>query len=166
MKLVIIGAALLLAVSGCAKEPEGEGVASAGGISAQQSADPANPAANPQERVLQFVACMREQGVDVPDPDPGDATGKSALRLDAAGADKATVGAAMEKCHRYLPEGGERAERTPAEIEDLRRFAQCMRDNGQPQWPDPLPDGSFDGDALGPINKDDAVIRAAIEKCR
>jgi hypothetical protein len=30
-----------------------------------------------------------------------------------------------------------------ADLARLVRFAQCMRDNGIPEWPDPKPDGSF-----------------------
>jgi hypothetical protein len=29
------------------------------------------------------------------------------------------------------------------DMANLRHFAQCMRDNGIPEWPDPKPDGTF-----------------------
>lgn len=31
----------------------------------------------------------------------------------------------------------------PGDVEALRQFAQCARQNGFPDWPDPKPDGSF-----------------------
>jgi hypothetical protein len=47
------------------------------------------------------------------------------------------------------------------------QYAQCMRANGVPNFPDPGPDGRF---ALthgeGGINQDDPKFRAASEKCR
>ena len=159
-----------LAVSGCAKPPEGEGVASAGsvaGVSAQQSADPDRPSDNPDERVRQFVSCMRANGVDVPDPEPGDKTGKTALRFESvSGVDKSKLVAAMEKCNKYLPAGGQTLRLTPEELEQARQFAQCMRENGVPNWPDPDADGTFKTDSLAEIKKDDPSVQAAIEKCR
>ena len=48
-----------------------------------------------------------------------------------------------------------------------RLYAQCMRSNGVPDFPDPGPDGKF---ALthgeGGVNQDDPEFRAATEKCR
>jgi hypothetical protein len=41
------------------------------------------------------------------------------------------------------PEAEERRPPGPEDIEAMRRFAECMRDNGAPDWPDPLPDGSW-----------------------
>jgi hypothetical protein len=32
---------------------------------------------------------------------------------------------------------------TPAQVDQLRRFAQCMREHGMPEWPDPKADGTF-----------------------
>jgi len=168
MRFVIITATALLALAaGCSKQPEGDGVASAGGVAAaQQSGQPINPADNPEERVRQFVTCMRENGVNVPDPEPGDTVGKSAMQFDANGLDKSKLNAAMEKCLPYLPGGGEDFIMTPERLEATRRMAQCMRENGLPNFPDPLPDGSFDGDQMGGIGKDSPAFRAARDKCR
>lgn len=168
MRFVIITAtALMVLAAGCSKQPDGEGVASAGGgVAAQQSGESIRPADNPAERVRQFVACMRENGVNVPDPEPGDTVGKSAMQFDDTGLDKAKVNAAMEKCIRYLPGGGENFIMTPEQIEATRRMAQCMRENGVPNFPDPLPDGSFDGDQMSQINKNDPAFLTARDKCR
>ena len=48
-----------------------------------------------------------------------------------------------------------------------RLYAQCMRANGVPDFPDPGPDGQFGlthGD--GGVNQDAPEFRAATEKCR
>lgn len=165
-KFVVFSAAMVILAAGCAKSPTGEGVASAGGISAQQSADPERPSDNADERVLQFVTCMRANGVDVPDPEPGDKTGKTALRFDSGAIDKSELMPAMEKCHKYLPAGGENIRLTPEQLEGARRLAQCMRDNGVPAWPDPDAEGNFKADSLTEIRKDDPAVQAALEKCR
>jgi hypothetical protein len=44
------------------------------------------------------------------------------------------------------------------------QFAQCMRDNGVPDFPDPDPDGRFRG--TGHEQQNDPTFRAAQEKCR
>jgi hypothetical protein len=168
MKLVIFSTVVVLAIGGCARPSEEEGVATAAGISATQSADPDRPSENPQERVRQFVACMRANGVDVPDPESDDRTGKTALRFDDAitAAEKAEIVAAMEKCNKYFPSGGENIRLTPEHVESARRFGQCMRDNGVPAWPDPDADGNFKTDSLTAVRKDDPAVQAALEKCR
>jgi hypothetical protein len=50
---------------------------------------------------------------------------------------------------------------------DGRQYAQCMRDNGVPSFPDPGPDGRFAiGHGQGGIDQDDPKFRAAAETCR
>ena len=45
-----------------------------------------------------------------------------------------------------------------------RAYAQCMRDNGVPDFPDPDPDGRLRGPAHE--QQDDPKFRAAMETCR
>jgi hypothetical protein len=55
-------------------------------------------------------------------------------------------------------------ETAPAEDqEQARKFAQCIRDNGVPDFPDPDPNGRF---SEGGHDPDDPTLRAAQEKCR
>ncbi len=153
------------ALNACAKQ-DGEGIPTANGQGGQAHNDPDKPSDNPEERVRQFVGCMRAEGIDVPDPEPGDATGKSALRFAHEGSiDKTKLSKAMEKCDRFMPGGGENVRLTPEQIDAQRAFAQCMRDNGHLDWPDPDPrTGGFGADFQ--VNKDDPNVRATIEKCR
>jgi hypothetical protein len=53
---------------------------------------------------------------------------------------------------------------TAADVPKLRTFAKCMRDNGEPDWPDPRADGSFPGQDLRQGKT--PQFRAAIEACR
>ena len=127
--------ALLLAVTACAEQPGGQGVASVGNASSGPSAT-AIPAAglSRQERALKFVQCMREQGIDLPDPDPE--TGRVMMRF-GPGTDRAKVEAAQEACKAYSPSGEGPGQGDPQAAENMRKFAQCMRDNGVPHFPDP-----------------------------
>ena len=48
--------------------------------------------------------------------------------------------------------------------EAVRAYAQCIRDNGVPDFPDPDPDGRVRGP--GHEQQDDPKFRAAMETCR
>jgi hypothetical protein len=50
-----------------------------------------------------------------------------------------------------------------AGLEQARKFAQCIRENGVPDFPDPDPNGRF---SEGDHDQDDPALRAAQEKCR
>lgn len=53
---------------------------------------------------------------------------------------------------------------TAADVPKLRVFAKCMRNNGQPDWPDPRPDGSFPGQDLRQGKT--PQFRAAMQACQ
>lgn len=52
---------------------------------------------------------------------------------------------------------------TAADVPKLRTFAKCMRDNGEPNWPDPRTDGSFPGPDLRQGKT--PQFRAAMDAC-
>ena len=56
----------------------------------------------------------------------------------------------------------------PVDPEEAGRlYAQCMRDNGVPDFPDPGADGQFSlSHGEGGIDQDDPKFRAAMETCR
>lgn len=56
---------------------------------------------------------------------------------------------------------------TAADLAKLRQFAQCMRQNGVPDWPDPRADGSFplQGTPLGGEGKSTRVV-GGFQACR
>jgi hypothetical protein len=51
------------------------------------------------------------------------------------------------------------------EVKAARAFAQCMRDNGLPDYPDPDPNGQS-GAGHEAFNRDDPKVKAATERCR
>jgi hypothetical protein len=158
--LVLAGAA-----AGCAAGDDGAGVATVGG--AGDNAASASPTPSPmsdEERRVKFAQCMREQGVELPDPETEG--GRVAIRAPE-GTDPKRVEAAMEKCRQYLPNGGERRTASPEQIEQARRLAQCMRENGVPDFPDPDPEGGLRllASPGGRLNPNDPTFKAAREAC-
>jgi hypothetical protein len=143
-----------------------------------------------QTALLSFAKCMRDNGVDFPDPTfgsngrpifngNGSAGGGSssgpAQVLNIGGVqlngDDPKVKAAMSRCQPILQKA--RPQQTPeqqqAQQQAALKYAQCMRQNGI-NMPDPTfgPNGEIQiqvqGGAGGAPN--DAKFRAADEKCR
>ncbi|MFB7469468.1 hypothetical protein [Kitasatospora sp. NPDC056184] len=109
-----------------------------------------------------FAKCMRDNGVpEFPDPE---ANGSMVV---PEGTDKSKIDAAHTKCKDKAPNGGEPPKTSAEDQEKLRRFAQCMRSNGLPGFPDPDPNSS--GMMLGQdsgLDPESAAFKAAEEKCR
>ncbi|WP_214403544.1 hypothetical protein [Pseudonocardia lacus] len=148
----------LLVLVGCAGAAP-EGVASAGGPAAAEA--PADggpePAADRDERGRQFAQCMRDHGVDMADPVDGRIT------MNGRPGDEAKLDEAQEACEQYAPGGGERPD--AATTEQLRAFAQCMRDNGVPGFPDPQPDGGLMITKGSGVDLDSEAFKAAEAAC-
>ena len=125
--------------AGCGSNAPAEtGTASsAGSPSSSGSKDTA------REKAMKFSACMRENGVSgFPDPD---ASGELTIDAVANGSSIDTSSVAFKNaisaCRDLEPSGFTGRRRTTAEQQNALEFAQCMRDNGVPDFPDPTPDG-------------------------
>lgn len=162
--LFVLPAMLALALTGCGTPAEGDQVATAGGANgAEPTASTSAVPVNDADRQLKFAQCMRENGVDMPDPDPAE---KGRVRI-GGGDDPGKAQAAMEKCRQFLPGGGEGRKLNPEQAEQMREMARCMRENGVPNFPDPGADGTLklEKGALGGMGLNDPIFRAAMEKC-
>ena len=164
---IIVGALLMLGASACGSPARHAGVASAGGTaSATASVTPG--AQDGQRKALEFARCMRDNGVpNFPDPKFNDNGGVGIDTPD--GADPQKVDAAMAKCKQYLPNGGQPQKADPKVVEGLRKYAQCMRDNGIEDFPDPTPDGPLIDTSRMPGSPGARSIpgfAAAMEACR
>lgn len=139
MRVWVLGvvAGLVLGVAGCGGDGEESGVASAGGV-ASGSASPSR-SVSPEDAQLKFAQCMRDNGVDVPDPGSGDG---HAMRLGKGG-DRSKLEAALEKCQSWLQAGGKMPDLKDPKVRDQYvKFTQCMREHGV-DIPDPGPDGQI-----------------------
>jgi hypothetical protein len=129
--------ALILLVTACGGgNGNSEGVASLdGGSSQSTAADDGATTPSQQDReeaALEWARCMREQGVDVPDP----VNGRIEVRAERENADK--VQKAQEACGDILQNAAPQlSEEQEQAMEDaLLAFAQCMREHGI-DMPDP-----------------------------
>jgi hypothetical protein len=123
----------LLLLGGCGTEDGGDGVASAGNGQTEETSA-SEPSLTPHEMGVKFAQCMRENGVDIDDPKPGEG-----IQMKLEGVDRATVEAAQEACREYSPQQNAGPEQQAEMAERGRQFAQCMRDNGVEAFQDPDP---------------------------
>jgi hypothetical protein len=99
-------------------------------------------AAEREDAMLEFTECMREHGVDMPDPDTGGGGGPVIMRREAgSAADEEAFEEAQEECGSIMEDAfGDRPQRDPEEEAEMQdnalAYAQCMRDHGI-DFPDP-----------------------------
>jgi hypothetical protein len=165
--MAAFGAVIVLGLGACGNTDDGAQVASAnGGSTATTTQLGDQPAVDEDERRQQFTQCMRDHGVDLPDPEPGS---KGRVRIHGDGPDKEEMRAALEACRQFMPNGGERMQPSPQDLEKMRQMAQCMREHGV-DMPDPDPNGG--GLLLTPKGTDgepeidEEKLEQALEACR
>lgn len=139
------------------------------------SAEASEPATvDPETAMLAMAACMRDQGVDVADPEVDeDGNVQPPRPVDPASIDRATLLTAREACAEHLEGiefGFQSVDQT--ELEDtLLSYATCMRDNGY-DMPDPDvsaigagPGQSGEG-PFGELDRSDPDFAAAQDACQ
>ena len=124
------------------------------------------------EQGREFAQCMRDHGVDMPDPQTaeGGSGDGGGVRITVSGGPNSNADAAMEACKDKLPNGGVPPSMSPEQQEQLRQFAQCMRDHGV-DMPDPDPNNgglriSQSGGPAAGMGPDDPTFKAAQEACK
>ena len=141
-------AAGLASATACTGDSGGPGVATAS--SSDEPSAQATASGAPDAR--RFAACLRERGIEVADPPPGE-------QVELATKDERTR-AALNACARYAPPS-DRGGESPIDLASARAYAACVRDKGFPDFPDP--------DSSGPrIPKDlidDERFEAADREC-
>ncbi|MFI1828575.1 hypothetical protein ACH41E_19325 [Streptomyces sp. NPDC020412] len=112
---------------------------------------------DPKEGALKFAQCMRENGIAMEDPQDG------RLTLKGEGVPKEKMDKAQKACAEHLPQGDDRGQIDPKVVENMRKYARCMRENGVEDFPDPAPGG---GIKVGPEQAQNPNFKKAEEKCK
>lgn len=156
--IAVVVPALLLVVAACGST-KGSDIATANGKGVAPSGAASLSPEERQERALKFVECMREQGIDMPDPEAGELH----MNVNAANEDKTK--AATEACRQYMPTGGDLQTPSTENVEALRKLAVCMREHGIDKFPDPGADGTVNLGGTG-IDPGSAGFKAADQACK
>ena len=86
-----------------------------------------------RDKAVKFAECMRANGVPhFPDPDP---KGDSNFGVDVP---KDVFAKAVDACKALKPPGALSSKRTAKQQSASLRFAQCVRDHGVKDFPDPV----------------------------
>jgi hypothetical protein len=155
--LALVGTVAL--ISGCGSSAPAETGSAAG-----------DALANAQKGV-KFAECMRRNGVSQ-FPDPG-ASGKLTIDAVANGSSLDTSTPAFTQaigaCKDLEPAGFMGSKRSSQQQQAALRFAQCIRANGVPDFPDPTPNGPLVDTNRIPSAAESggmSALQAAMQKCR
>lgn len=116
-------------LAGCGS---GSGGSTAGTATAQNQSD--------EGSIMVIVRCYRTHGdPGFPDPvyDPSD--GRWHFGVSPGSAPAST----RQACQHLFPSGNPSPPVPQAQFRQLVRLAECIRQHGVPNWPDPDPDGAF-----------------------
>ncbi|MGL5867270.1 MAG: hypothetical protein ACRCYX_15610 [Dermatophilaceae bacterium] len=178
-RALVVGALLAGALTAC-----GGAESSSGGVAAIEegsgsdgSSSSTSPTASgdAEQQLLDYVECLRSEGLDVPDPTV-DAEGNLTLRPPGGVAGGQPINReqfqkAQETCGQP-PEGALGiTEEDRSELQDAAlEFAKCLRGEGI-DVPDPdFSEGGLGGAGgqgpFGDLNTDEPKVAAAVEKCQ
>jgi hypothetical protein len=161
-------------VAGCGNGSAGTGSGgnstAAAPAGSGSSAASHNSTATTREKAVKFAECMRANGVSAfPDPN---ASGELTIDAVANGSSLDTSSAAfkqaMSACRGLEPPGFTGGKVTPSQRTARLEFAQCMRENGVPDFPDPTPNGPLVDTNRIPSSNTTAgmtILNAAMHKC-
>jgi hypothetical protein len=124
----------------------------------------ATKTATDRDKAVKFAECMRKNGVgDFPDPN---AAGEFVYGVSVS---PAVFKEAVDACKDLQPPGSLSAKRGPEQQKEGLKFAQCIRENGVKDFPDPI-----NGEPLvdttripsSATNGGMTILNAAMQKCR
>jgi hypothetical protein len=155
--------------AGCGSNaPSETGTASNSGSGS--SSRSAGTTSSAREKALKFARCMRDNGVSAfPDPDAsGELTIDGIANTSSLDPNTAAFENAISACKDLEPSGFTGHKRSAQKQEIALKFAQCIRDNGVEDFPDPTPDGPLVDTTRIPSTERNggmSVLNAAMQKC-
>jgi hypothetical protein len=154
-------AGLLLVLAACGTPQEGNRVASlASDTATSSSAPPEEDGAPDEDKMRAFAKCMRDNGIDMPDPET-DGDGGVTMRIEGE-ADREAMKKAEEACKEHLPNGGEMRAPSPEDMDKIREQVKCLREKGIDV---PEPDFEGGGGIQLPFGDDTERTRTALKEC-
>lgn len=142
--LAAVPLALLLALSSAC------GAADSGDPEAKETLSDAER----KDGIEKYTDCLRDNGMDLEDPKPGEGV----MVPQGSGENDA----ALEACRELSPEAnGELPEMDPEMEQQMIEYAQCMRDNGVEAFPDPAEGAT----RLNESTEEDPDFEVAAEAC-
>jgi hypothetical protein len=149
--------AIVVLISACGSSAPGAGAS--------------NTASNHAEAV-KFAECMRHNGVSqFPDPPAsGELTLDGVANGSSMDPNSPAFTQAISACKNLEPPGFTGQQATPQQTSARLKFAQCMRANGVPDFPDPTPNGPLLDtrripSLAGKDPRTDPRLQAAMHKC-
>ena len=172
--VAVVAIVMVAAACGGDESSDGDGVASIDDVASTTTVAAeagADELVMDEEAVLEFAACMRDGGIDFPDPvvDSDGNVGFDLLALrDLADVDQADLEAAFQPCAQLLAGvnfGFDQVFETEFQ-DELIAFSACMRDNGFD-----LPDPDFSaltgtGELYPEFDLEDPDFESAFENCQ
>jgi hypothetical protein len=158
-------ALVALISAGCSNAPAGTGTGGNTGTGG------GNATTASRDQAVKFAECMRANGVrEFPDPN---ASGQLTIDAIANGSSLDTNSAAFKQaisaCKDLELAGFTGHKRSAQEQANALKFAQCIRDNGVKDFPDPDPEGPLVDTNRIPSaagNGGMSNLNAAMQKCR
>jgi hypothetical protein len=129
-----------------------------------------NKKASPHEKAVKFAECMRNNGVAAfPDPaSSGKLTIDGVVNGSSVNPNSAAWKQAINACKHLEPAGFTGTKATPRQMTARLEFAQCIRDNGVKDFPDPTRDGPLIDTNRIPSTATNGgmnILHAAMQKC-
>ena len=170
--LVVLGATLAGCGSGGSDDKGVAALPTSAGTTTETDTDTTSSDENPEDVALEWAACMRKNGVNVPDPQ-FDAEGHIQVRIGGqrlGKIDQSAFQAASKECGSPLGASGRPAmsdEQRQEVQETMLEFAACMREHGV-DMPDPkLSSGGMVriGPGSSSVNPESPGFREAQKAC-
>ena len=173
---VAVLAVVALMGAACGTKARGEGVASvdegkgaASSKASQQGDEQREKTKDPDKAMLDFARCMRDHGVDMPDPKSGEG-GTFRFEAPESGAkmpDESSFREADKACRHLMGDAGPQlSPEDQKQMQDaMLAFARCMRDHGV-EMPDPQPSGGIVAKVGEGTDPHSPEFQAAEKDCR
>lgn len=166
--IALVACSMLVLVACGSGGGDDDGVASLGGVSTETETTTTTASDDPEEVLLDYTECMRDEGIDIPDPEfSADGRG-GRIQLGPGGIDPddPDFQAAQKKCEPLLESLRQNfdEEDRQAMQDAALEFAKCMREHGIDM---PDPDFSEGGGAFrnSGIDPDDPDFQKAEKAC-